>query len=320
MTHRVMAAAEPSTSDYSHRFHAGNVGDVWKHCVLVAALRAAVRGERPLVYVETHAGAGRYALGPTGEWTEGVGRFDAAALADPVPGAIRDYKELLVRDDIRGPREYPGSPVFARALLRDGDRAVLHETDAGARRSLEAAVGGDPRCAVHGNDGLAALPDVLRGQVSSGADLFVLVDPSWGGRPEWTAVPNALVAAWRAAPHARFALWYPVKSHTRPNAMMQMLQTADVPGTAIELITTPLTIKRHRLNGSGMLLVHPPPGVVEAVAAAAPVLGRACATHAGSWSSRALGWSSGGIGVGARARITSVAPRAPMRRDGKERD
>ena len=30
-----------AAADYSHRFHAGNVGDVWKHCVLVTVLFAA---------------------------------------------------------------------------------------------------------------------------------------------------------------------------------------------------------------------------------------------------------------------------------------
>ena len=61
--------------DYGHRFHAGNVGDVWKHCALVEILGRVAAGSRRVRYVETHAGEGAYALGPTGEWSEGIGRL-----------------------------------------------------------------------------------------------------------------------------------------------------------------------------------------------------------------------------------------------------
>ncbi|MFZ4739261.1 MAG: 23S rRNA (adenine(2030)-N(6))-methyltransferase RlmJ, partial [Bradymonadia bacterium] len=62
---------------YSHRFHAGNHADVFKHLALVALLEASTRaGAAPVTYLETHAGEGRYTLGPTGEWTEGIGKLD----------------------------------------------------------------------------------------------------------------------------------------------------------------------------------------------------------------------------------------------------
>src|ERR1043166_6046971 len=69
---------DAATADYSHRYHAGNVGDVWKHCALVEILRRIAAASRSVAYVESHAGEGRYALGPTGEWTEGIGRLWAA--------------------------------------------------------------------------------------------------------------------------------------------------------------------------------------------------------------------------------------------------
>ena len=61
--------------DYGHRFHAGNVGDVWKHTALLAVLDALDTGTAPAHYLDTHAGEGVYPLGPTGEWTEGIGRL-----------------------------------------------------------------------------------------------------------------------------------------------------------------------------------------------------------------------------------------------------
>jgi 23S rRNA (adenine2030-N6)-methyltransferase len=270
-------------ADYSHRLHAGNVGDVWKHCVLVAVLRAAAAEARHVAYVDTHAGDGRYPLHPTGEWTEGVGRLWREA---PRGGALADYLGLCRRlgaGDER-PASYPGSPAFARALLGDGAELALWERDERAAEHLVASAGGHARTRVTVGDGLAALAGALRG---ARADAVVaLIDPSWGQKADWQLVPDAVARAARAAPRASLLLWYPVKSLTRPNAMMERLAAAGMEGVAAELITTPLGHQRHRLNGSGVLLVGVGPAALDALAAAAPEIGSRCATFPGAWSFR----------------------------------
>ena len=65
---------------YRHAFHAGNHADVLKHFVLVEILRYFSRKEKPWWYIDTHAGAGCYALdsdqaGKTGEFAAGIGRL-----------------------------------------------------------------------------------------------------------------------------------------------------------------------------------------------------------------------------------------------------
>ncbi|HSJ48628.1 MAG TPA: 23S rRNA (adenine(2030)-N(6))-methyltransferase RlmJ, partial [Gammaproteobacteria bacterium] len=47
---------------YRHSFHAGNHADVLKHLVLARILAYLVRKDKPLCSLETHAGAGGYAL------------------------------------------------------------------------------------------------------------------------------------------------------------------------------------------------------------------------------------------------------------------
>ena len=271
-------------TDYSHRLHAGNVGDVWKHCVLVAVLRAVAAEGGRITYVDTHAGEGRYPLHPTGEWTEGIGRLwrDAPARG----GMLADYLALCRRlggGDER-PAAYPGSPAFARAVLGDGAELALWERDARAAEHLTAVVGADARTRVTTGDGLAALDGTLR-SLRAGA-VVVLIDPSWGRKADWQTIPDAVVHALRAAARACVMLWYPVKSLTRPNAMIERLAAAGVEGVAAELITTPLAHQRHRLNGSGVLLVRTPSAALDAVAAAAPDVGTRCATFPGAWSFR----------------------------------
>ncbi len=47
---------------YLHGYHAGNHADVLKHTVLTAMLARLVAKDKPLRYIDTHAGAGGYEL------------------------------------------------------------------------------------------------------------------------------------------------------------------------------------------------------------------------------------------------------------------
>src|SRR5690606_209279 len=51
-----------SMFSYRHAFHAGNHADVLKHMVLIQLLDYMKQKEGPLMFVDTHAGAGIYSL------------------------------------------------------------------------------------------------------------------------------------------------------------------------------------------------------------------------------------------------------------------
>jgi 23S rRNA (adenine2030-N6)-methyltransferase len=277
---------DTATPDYSHRYHAGNVGDVWKHCALVEILRRTAAASRSVAYVESHAGEGRYALGPTGEWTEGIGRL-WAAREPATDDAVARYVALCRRlgHGAARPETYPGSPALARAVLGPDADLGLWERDTVACARLEAELRGDSRASVHHGDGLAALAPALRAAEERAVGVAALVDPPWTAKTDWSAVPEAVIAAAHAAKRACIVLWYPLKSLTRPNAMLARFDRAGVGATAIELVTTPLGERRSRLNGSGILLVRAPEGVLPALAAALPVIGAQCATRE-RWSAR----------------------------------
>lgn len=255
--------------DYSHRFHAGNHADVWKHVVLLGWLDA-FRELGPVSFLDTHAGEGHYRLGPTGEWTEGVGRFEGKELTDPL---VRRWWDAVVR--LRSGREYPGSP----ALVVDAigrERALFCEIQVAA---ADALAGSGVR--VHRGDGYEA----LRSFRPEGRGI-VLVDPPYTRKEEWAEAADAVASR----PDLAFLLWYPVKSWSRPNALHARLREAGVSATALDLVVTPLELKRNALAGSGMLLVRPPAGVVARCAAAAAEIGPICATHGTQWWARTSAW------------------------------
>ncbi len=277
-----------SEETYEHGFHAGNVGDVWKHAILTALLHRLTQEVRPLHVIETHGGSGDYVLRPTGEWTEGIGKLWTSFPSGPEP--LVRYLRIAPPPAAGAERFYPGSPSITAKLLRPTDRGTLCELVPRTCAALRESLASDSRLEVHEGDGIALLPDLLR-EVSADAQAVVVIDPPYSAKEEWQTIPTALLAAYAQAPTAVFFLWYPLKSYTRPNAMLQRLGRVALPAVTFELITTPLDLQKKRLNGSGVLLLNAPESVLWECGALGPPLGRACATHSGRYTTRSVGWS-----------------------------
>jgi 23S rRNA (adenine2030-N6)-methyltransferase len=249
---------------------------------------AATAGRGPIAYLDTHAGDGRYPLGATGEWTDGIGRLWATTHPNESVARYAALCRRLGAGDAR-PVRYAGSPLLARAVLGDVAELELWEHDPSACDRLRPHVSAAPTTHLTCGDGLAALADAVR-TAERRAATVVLIDPPYTQKSDWIAVPDALAGAVAATERACFLLWYPAKSLTRPNATFTRLAAAGVAATIVEVVTTPLDQQRRHLNGSGVVLVRPPAGTVEALAAAAAAIGATCATQPGRWSTRVQSW------------------------------
>lgn len=260
---------------YRHAFHAGNFADVLKHVVLVAALGAMTRKPKPVFYLETHAGAGRYPLTPGGggEADEGIARLLTVSSA---PAAVRAYLDAVRASNPRGQlRRYPGSPLLARALLRADDRAQLHELHPRDHGALAALFKTDRQTQVHASDGLAALKSALPPRERRG---LILIDPPYERAEEYRAVPAALTEGLRRFATGVYLLWYPRLSPDSAAPMLKTLTaTLSRPTLRLELALGPPG-DRPGMDGCGMLVVNPPYGLAEALQEALPwlaeVLGR----------------------------------------------
>jgi 23S rRNA (adenine2030-N6)-methyltransferase len=126
---------------YQHAFHAGNLADVHKHAVLAWVLAYLTEKDKPLSYIETHAGRGLYDLGSeaarkTGEAAAGV------AVAEGWFPPDHPYRQRLAEARaMAGPTAYPGSPMIAALGLRETDTihlCELHPQEARALREVAA--------------------------------------------------------------------------------------------------------------------------------------------------------------------------------------
>src|SRR5262249_61937591 len=126
------------------------------------------------------------------------------------------------------------------ATVLEADAAMcLWERDPAAYEVLGRRFGQDRRVRAVCADGLSALPTAAREAEAASGEVVVLVDPSYATQDEWIAVPDALAAAVRVTARARFILWYPVKSLTRPNAMFARLETSGIGGEEGEVNNPP---------------------------------------------------------------------------------
>ncbi len=247
--------------NYRHAFHAGNFADVFKHAVLCRILHY-LRG-KPAAFrvIDTHAGAGVYDLTGTeasrgGEWHDGIERLLAAPLAAPVAALLAPYLEVVGAFNERGRLTvYPGSPALARAWLRAQDRLIACEVEPQAAAALRQNLRGDIRIKTLEIDGWTALGAYVPPKERRG---LVLIDPPFEENSDFFRLANGLAGAHRKWATGIYALWYPIKDRSEPDALAKRLRRLG-PAKILraELNVAPLS-DTTRLNGCGLVLVNPP--------------------------------------------------------------
>jgi 23S rRNA (adenine2030-N6)-methyltransferase len=250
--------------NYRHAYHAGNFADVLKHAILLRLLRALQKKEKGFVFVDTHAGRGRYdlhrasegeSIGRTPEWPEGIGRL---WHREDAPPEIRDYLETVRGYDrsqgnlAPGPRFYPGSPRLARLVAREQDRLELWEKEPSECAALADEFRGERRVSVHGADGYGAIRACLPPPERRA---LVLVDPPFEARDEWSSVSEALAEGIRRFPAGTYAIWYPLSGRARPDGFVAWLKERAIPSISVELV---VAAGAPGMTGCGVAVVNPP--------------------------------------------------------------
>ena len=278
--------------NYRHHFHAGNFADVVKHAVLVRIVRAMQRKERGFLYVDTHAGRGRYDLAAaargdtlerTPEWPAGIGRLWARA---DLPELLVDYVALVKTYDQQlgnlepgpGPRFYPGSPRLVRELARPQDRLALFEKHPEEAEALRIEMLRLGAVGIQEADGYTG----LRGQLPAKEKrALVLIDPPFEAKDEFVQVVNAVGDALRRAPATTIMIWYPLTERARVDAFFDDLRMLVLPPTFALELTVVGPAHPMKMKGSGLVVINPPWKLDQELAPAARWLAEALAQDAG---------------------------------------
>ncbi len=274
----------PRVLSYRHGFHAGNHADVLKHVVLVCLLRQLTQKDKPLLFVDTHAGAGMYALDEgfavrNAEYESGIARLWSR---DDLPPAVDDYVALVRTFNADGMlRRYPGSPRIAAAALRAQDRLRLFELHGNESALLRDEFADEPRrVRVEAGDGFAGLTAALPPVSRRG---LTLIDPSYEIADDYRAVVKALHAAMERFATGTCAIWYPMLARRESQELpAKLVRAAGSDYLHVALQVRAPSDARFGLHGSGLVVVNPPWKAPAAIEAVMPYLAQALAQDAGA--------------------------------------
>ena len=252
---------------YRHAFHAGNHADVLKHFVLMQALQHATQKDKPLWYIDTHAGAGMYAL-DTGYATQNA-EFDGGIMQlwqqPDLSPALADYVALVKKLNTDGQlRRYPGSPAIAQALLRKDDRMrlfELHPHDSKLLRQTFKTSGRNSK--IDAEDGFAAIKAILP---PPSRRAVILIDPPYEEKQDYRRVVDALKDSLQRFITGTYILWYPLLQRPEPQQMLERLKKLEATSWLhVSLNVQSPSMDGFGMHGSGLFVINPPwilPGVL----------------------------------------------------------
>jgi 23S rRNA (adenine2030-N6)-methyltransferase len=243
---------------YRHAFHAGNHADVLKHFIEVQLLRYLAQKDKPFWYIDTHAGAGCYALdsgyaAQNAEYESGIARLWDR---DDLPESLADYVALVKHINPDGQMKlYPGSPLVAQALLRDGDRMRLFELHPSDSEILQQNFSGQG-VLVQTADGFGALKSLLPPPPRRA---LVLIDPPYEDKQDYQRVVSALKEGLKRFPSGVYAVWYPQLQRSDARQLPGQLKQLPVKSWLnVALSVQGLSTDGFGMHGSGMFILNPP--------------------------------------------------------------
>jgi 23S rRNA (adenine2030-N6)-methyltransferase len=247
---------------YRHGFHAGNHADVLKHLVLVQLLQHLNTKDKGWRCIDTHAGAGGYALEgeqaqKRAEFRDGIGRLWGRS---DLPPALADYVARVRPFNPDGSlRQYPGSPAFAHALMRPQDELHLHELHPTDHRILASYLGTERGVQVTMDDGYAALKRELPPPTRRGV---VLIDPPYELKTDYPKVLAAVREALQRFADGSVIVWLPQLQLLEAAQLPQRLKSAAAPAKKgwlhARLTVAPPLERGFGLLGSSVFVINPP--------------------------------------------------------------
>lgn len=245
---------------YRHAFHAGNHADVLKHVVLLQLLQYFNQKDKPYWVIDTHAGAGVYALdqkyaAKNMEYNTGISRL---WQSKDVPGSITAYIDLVRSLNADGLlKVYPGSPWIAAQVMRADDRLRafdLHPADA---ELLQTCFANEKRrVKIERADGFAALKALLPPPSRRG---LVLMDPPYEEKQDYQRVVAALKEALKRFETGCYALWYPMLQRQESMQLVDKLKQLPLKNWLhVSLAVSAPAMDGLGMHGSGMFIINQP--------------------------------------------------------------
>ena len=263
---------------YRHAFHAGNHADVLKHMVLLQICQYMTQKDKPLTYIDTHAGVGMYQMGnpmaqKSGEAQTGIAKlwplWQNKGQRSQLPPLLHAYLQHIASINKDELSNYPGSPYVASHNLREIDRLKifeLHPTDMRLLDEMLTRINlpnsrDDKRVLFKTVDGFVGLKANIPPPSRRG---LVLIDPSYEIKDDYNKVAKAMKDALVRFPTGTYAIWYPVLARPESRNLATQLERIAV-DAGVKWLHVTLAIDEVQqphlaagLQASGMFVFNPP--------------------------------------------------------------
>ncbi len=245
---------------YRHAFHAGNHADVLKHYVLSLVLDYFNQKPKPYWVIDTHAGAGMYALGSdfaqkNAEFETGIARLFAAKN---LPESLENFVKVIKKfNENNALNFYPGSPKIAEALLRRDDKLrlfELHPSD--CKILLENFAGQGRQTKIELQDGFAGIKACLPPPTKRAV---VLIDPPYELKDDYQRVVDCTKDNLSRFATGTYIVWYPLLQRPEPSEMVEKLKSLNIDSWLnVSLNVQAPSDEGFGMHGSGLFIINPP--------------------------------------------------------------
>ncbi len=244
---------------YRHAFHAGNHADVLKHLVFSEVLKYFNQKDKPYWVIDTHAGAGLYALQDeyaqqNGEFVEGIARLFAA---DELTPALADYVALVQSFNTTEALDYyPGSPSIAHYHARTNEKLRLFELHSQDIELLQDNFSRHKKqVKIQQLDGFQGLKSCLPPTTKRAV---VLIDPPYELKTDYEAVVKSIQDSLKRFATGTYLVWYPLLPREEPKNMLENLLSLNLPNWLNVTLSVQMPSPDFGMYGSGMFIINPP--------------------------------------------------------------
>ncbi len=259
---------------YRHAFHAGNHADVLKHYVLSLVIDYFNQKVAPYWVIDTHAGAGMYALKSefsqkNAEFETGIARLMSA---QNMPDSLNQFMSVIQSFNADNQLSfYPGSPKIAEHFLRANDKLrlfELHPSD--CKILLENFAHKNRQVKIEMQDGFngikACLPPLTKRAV-------ILIDPPYELKDDYLRVVDCIKDSLKRFATGTYLIWYPLLQRPEPLHMLEALKKCQ----PNNWLNTTLTIQTPSaegfgMHGGGLFVINPPWTLPNTLATSLPFL------------------------------------------------
>lgn len=273
---------------YRHAFHAGNHADVLKHLILQRILVHLHKKPAPFCSIDTHAGAGSYALNEgyalkNKEFDTGIGKLWKRKDA---PGCVAEYLDLIKSfNPNRKLGYYPGSPLIMQRYLREKDRLLLFELHNTEITLLRKRIKSNRHIQINHADGLQGGLKMLPPLERRG---LIFIDPAYELKGDYTQVVKSLHAMYQRFATGTYALWFPVITRERCEQLERTVKHSGIKNCQLFELGIAADGHFEGMTASCMLVINPPWTLAAEMRIALPWLAESLALEEGAGQYRSI--------------------------------